>query len=261
MSPKYTDAVQGTTIYDYFGNRVVQSIASNGRVVAVKVKPEVGFARSEAQMMEYASQQPGITAPHVLGCYDVDPGITTMVSDLVPGVSLDTVWHKMSKAQRDSIKTQLKEQISNFRRCTQPYIGRLDYQPTRNFYDRLKFNFMGPFDSEAEFDNWCLSRVKSPLARIKWKYLLPRMHRKVSKAFVLTHGDLAARNIMVKDGVITGILDWENAGFFPEYIECVLATEICDPHEDWWKPVLKEILGPCRSDRLTFQALVKDRGW
>lgn len=87
----YTDAIQGKELYNYFGNRVLESRTSSGRVVAVKVKPVRGFARSEADMMHYASQQPGILAPHVLGCYDVDPGITVTVFDLVKGQSLDTV--------------------------------------------------------------------------------------------------------------------------------------------------------------------------
>ncbi|KAH8813097.1 kinase-like domain-containing protein [Xylogone sp. PMI_703] len=212
-------------------------------------------------MMHYASQQPGIKAPHVLGCYDVEPGITTMVSDLVPGVSLDQVWHQMTKVEQNSVKSQLKEQLASFRRCTQPHIGRINHQPTRNFYDRLKVTTMGPFDSEVEFDDWCLARVKSSLERVKWKYILPRIRGRDSKHFVLTHGDLAARNIMVKDGVVTGILDWEHAGFFPEYVEYAVALGICDGHEDWWKPVLKEILKPCDSRRLKFQALIKDRGW
>lgn len=48
-----------------------------------------------------------------------------------------------------------------------------------------------------------------------------------SKQFVLTHGDLAARNIMVdnESGRITEIVDWEYSGFFPEYMEYALATE------------------------------------
>jgi thiamine kinase-like enzyme len=34
-----------------------------------------------------------------------------------------------------------------------------------------------------------------------------------------THADLNLRNILVKDGRISAIVDWENAGWFPEYWE------------------------------------------
>ncbi|KAI9640098.1 hypothetical protein NHQ30_011500 [Ciborinia camelliae] len=37
--------------------------------------------------------------------------------------------------------------------------------------------------------------------------------------FVLSHGDLNAMNIMVKDGRVTAILDWEHGGYLPEWYE------------------------------------------
>lgn len=41
---------------------------------------------------------------------------------------------------------------------------------------------------------------------------------------------------------ITGILDWENSGFFPEYVEYALARDIYDYYgEEWWRPVLVEV--------------------
>ncbi|KAI9833944.1 MAG: hypothetical protein M1819_003453 [Sarea resinae] len=257
----YRDAIIGRDIYEYFGNRVVESRASNGRIVAVKVNPRSRSVRAEAKMMDYVSRQPGLLAPHVLGCYNVESFITVMVSDLVPGVSLDQAWHQMSAQERKSIKAQLREQLRLFRTCTQNYIGRLDHQPTRNFYERLEKKKMGPFESEAEFDDWCLARIKSPTAHSIWKRLLPKMRGTDSKAFVLTHGDLAARNIMVQDGRITGIVDWEDGGFFPEYVEYALAMKICDGIEDWWVPVLKEVLQPCGWKRLKFQAMIKNRGY
>ena len=167
----------------------------------------------------------------------------------------------MTKAERKSIKQQLKEQLRLFWQCTQPYIGRINRQETRNFYDRIHFHFMGPFESEKEFDSWCLERVKSPIAKKIWARLLPGMRGTGEQKFVLTHGDLAARNIMVKDGKITGLVDWEYSGFFPEYMEYTLATVIHDCHEDWWKPHLKEILEPCGFKRAKFSATIKWRGW
>lgn len=35
----------------------------------------------------------------------------------------------------------------------------------------------------------------------------------------LTHGDLLPRNIMVEGSTVTGIIDWENAGYYPEFWE------------------------------------------
>lgn len=52
----------------------------------------------------------------------------------------------MHKRQRNSIKIQLKEQVQRYRGHTQPYIERINHQETLNFFNRLDFHFMGPFD-------------------------------------------------------------------------------------------------------------------
>ncbi|KAI0830364.1 hypothetical protein BC628DRAFT_1357670 [Trametes gibbosa] len=37
-----------------------------------------------------------------------------------------------------------------------------------------------------------------------------------------THADLAIRNVLVKDGRLSGIIDWAFSGWYPEYGELVL---------------------------------------
>lgn len=85
-----------------------------------------------------------------------------------------------------------------------------------------------------------------------------------SNKFVLTHGDLLPQNIIVRDGRITGIVDWEYSGFFPEYLEYALA--VSRRHyigEEWWKEVLEEVMmvNPCKPERLVFQDLMRAEGW
>ncbi|KAI0393458.1 hypothetical protein F5Y17DRAFT_458920 [Xylariaceae sp. FL0594] len=48
---------------------------------------------------------------------------------------------------------------------------------------------------------------------------------------VLSHCDLAPRNIMVQDGTITGLIDWEFCGWYPEYWEYVKFFQRSGP--DW----------------------------
>lgn len=190
-----------------------------------------------------------------------------MLSNLVPGVPLIDVWDDLSDTEKASMVSQLREQITRMRACTQPYIGRVNKKPTRNIYDRLPTTYCGPFPSEEAFDNWCVERVPVGffgLAHWKWPRWLEKERRKSSGKFVLTHGDLSPRNIMVKDGKITGIVDWERSGFFLEYAEYAFALKICHKFrtsEKWWVPILKEVLQPCSEQRLKFTSLVEDRGW
>jgi Phosphotransferase enzyme family len=46
----------------------------------------------------------------------------------------------------------------------------------------------------------------------------------------LTHGDLLPHNILVEGSKITGILDWETAGYYPEF------WEYCQMHDLEWMP-------------------------
>lgn len=72
---------------------------------------------------------------------------------------------------------------------------------------RISGNRVGPFPSEKEFsESLCLGA-------------LPGLMHRTDHKIVFTHADLNMRNIIVEDGRITGIVDWENAGFFPEYWE------------------------------------------
>jgi aminoglycoside phosphotransferase (APT) family kinase protein len=50
---------------------------------------------------------------------------------------------------------------------------------------------------------------------------------------VLTHADFRPANIIVKDGHVTGIIDWEMAGWYPEHWEFVKAFYVWYWQNDW----------------------------
>ncbi|KAI1020186.1 hypothetical protein LB503_006225 [Fusarium chuoi] len=265
--PKYLkcsclDAVVGKEIHNYWGNRVLEHTNSKGEVLALKVSSPNGIDRSQADMMQYAAIH-GVLAPKVRGVYDIitkRPIARVMVSERVPGVPLVDVWQNMSQAEQASIKEQLRAQIKQMRTLVQPYIGRIDKQPTRNIYNTTFVRHCGPFEDEESFDEWCLARLSGgSFQRWKWKKVLEKQRRKSTGRFVLTHGDLSPRNIMVDASTITGIIDWELSGFYPEYVEYAFALGIGPGIEEWWKPVLREILEPCSSEMVKFTGLIEER--
>ncbi|KAI0143097.1 kinase-like domain-containing protein [Xylariaceae sp. FL1272] len=256
----YVDAVQGEDVYNYWGNRVVKHVTKSGRVLALKVKPVKSMDRSEGDMMHHAATN-GVLAPRVRCIYDViarEPLARVMISEFVEGEPLDQAWDGLSDEQKSNIKSQLREQLARMRACTQPFIGRVGNQHVRNVFNRLGTTFCGPWASEEEFDKWCLARVSNRLSRWKWQRMLDRNRLVNPSKFVLTHGDLSPRNIMVKGGKITGIVDWETSGFFPEYAEYAFAMALGHGIENWWIPILEEILQPCSDKRLEFTGLIED---
>jgi hypothetical protein len=98
---------------------------------------------------------------------------------------------------------------------------------------------VGPFHTEAEFNAHL--RNQGPLEDAPER--IRAFHVKQYK-LVFTHGDISPRNIMVKDGRVTGIIDWENAGWFPEYWEYVKAVGYKEWEERAFKKRVREFLRP-----------------
>lgn len=74
----------------------------------------------------------------------------------------------------------------------------------------------GPFSSEQAFNEWQLAQLHDtamPLQRDVYE----AMHHLTAHNVVFSHGDPPFHNILVRNGRITGILDWEYAGWFPEH--------------------------------------------
>lgn len=63
---------------------------------------------------------------------------------------------------------------------------------------------------------------------------------------------------MVQGSVVTGIVDWEHSSFFPDYVEYAFAMGLGPGLEDWWRPVLKDILEPCSRNLVKFTSLVEE---
>ncbi|KAI0354179.1 hypothetical protein OH77DRAFT_1426201 [Trametes cingulata] len=80
---------------------------------------------------------------------------------------------------------------------------------------------IGPFRDQQEFKDFIFAQANGKVFAHRIPTLLrlaepvnARQHR-----ICFTHADLALRNILVKDGRLAGIIDWEFAGWYPQYWE------------------------------------------
>ncbi|WKT50819.1 hypothetical protein QSH57_015789 [Fusarium oxysporum f. sp. vasinfectum] len=101
-------------------------------------------------------------------------------------------------------------------------------------------NPIGPFDDEASFSQY-LRHPDDPARR--------------GHQVVFTHADLNLRNILVDkvtrlDGTrgwaVSGIVDWENSGFYPEYWDCTKAQFEGSRWDERWARALVEVFRPFR---------------
>ena len=107
-------------------------------------------------------------------------------------------------------------------------------------------HYMGPFENEDQFDKflqepiwWKSESDINPqlLADVRTMEDLPRHHTK------FTHGDLAAHNVLVMpDGRISAVIDWESGGWYPAYWEFTTAWGLGKPGT-WWHKIVKDVGG------------------
>ena len=139
-----------------------------------------------------------------------------------------------------------ESQMDTFKRDLQQYLGQIRAMPKQvapdhsicnavggpchDFrisasqpWDEEQGDFFGPFVDEDEFNK----TLQTPA--------LPSVAHTSGHEIVFTHGDLNLRNVMVQNGRISGIIDWENAGWFPDYWEYTKIHYVTKLHKRWLK--------------------------
>lgn len=97
----------------------------------------------------------------------------------------------------------------------------------------------GPFHSDLEL--WeALAVAYNNLPKDVFENLKKRFPK--SEPFALTHCDLNLGNVMIRNGQVVGILDWEYAAYLPAWYECISVSFAFTEMDVEWK-VLRERLG------------------
>ena len=174
--------------------------------------------------------------------------------DFVDGECLEEAWPSMDEDQKKSIAEQLKH-IINIMRQTKPdqlEIGALG-GPARDLRQFTDY-YGGPFSSETEFNEFVLDFL--PTTPLPIRAAISSYFDNQNK-ITFTHGDLTPRNIIVKDGNIQALLDWEYSGWYPEYWEYVKFFDRPTSCRDWkdYATIIFEKQYP--RQLLTFQALAR----
>jgi len=163
----------------------------------------------------------------------------------VEGESLEKLWPAMSAEAKESICLQLSAIVSQWRAIPKPsnlsaeFVGSANGGPCSNLL--LQYVSHGPFNTSDEFKAAIVSAYHEA-GGLAYASILHSMLPDYSST-VLTHGDLCPRNIMVKDGTITGIIDWEYAGWYPDHWEYQASMRPACQFDDWqdWVPKIMDV--------------------
>ncbi|KAF9250476.1 hypothetical protein DTO006G1_5298 [Penicillium roqueforti] len=195
-----------------------------GSDVILKDRPDEGLkAKVEVKILNYLATHTDIPVPKVLRDWVDHDGRYFVMTERISGQTLEEAWPSLSKPQKVAIADQVVEV---------PHVI-----PTLLFFNLEPH---GPFHSDQElWDALSLDLHHLPLK------VLDNLKKRRPKCepYVLTHCDLNLGNIMIQDGKVVNILDWEYAAYLPIWYEYVAASFGFTVMDVEWKKLLQERLG------------------
>ena len=142
----------------------------------------------------------------------------------LPGKPFDEAYDNMAPGQREVVVEELKMMLDSMRRWESPWgqrICSISGGPIRSI--RVPDHRIDPCETEAELLDFLLSAASSHSFDSAESYRKALEAAKklndIEHRTVFTHGDLALHNVLVHEGHVTGFIDWESAGWYPEYWE------------------------------------------
>ncbi|KNG91455.1 hypothetical protein ANOM_000047 [Aspergillus nomiae NRRL 13137] len=201
----------------------------------------------EARTLRMVEQSTHIPAPRAMDVLET-PRFSYLLMTCVPGHPIGQMLHTMTDEQVKQAVTDLKRYISELRKipntmtefqiCNSQGGGILDWRIPDSQREELRFK------TEADFNKY----LTDPF----WEEIRIRAAKShdIPHEIVFTHGDLNPRNILAENGKITGIVDWENAGWFPEYWEYTKAHYTVRSVIRWLADVVDEVFEGYRDEFL-----------
>lgn len=221
-------------------NRGVWSIGSD---LILKERPDEG-PNIGVKTLNHLANHTDIPVPKVLRDWVDCNGRYFVLEERIDGQTLEAAWSSLSESQKTAIADQVAEVRKELRSVTSTSIESVDQSPC---YPGLLFFDLeprGPFLSDLELWNALSLTLHDPPGKSFPQQALENLKKRLPRCepYVLTHCDLNLGNIMVKDGKLVGILDWEYAAYYPIWYEYVSASWGFTEMDVEWKRLLRERL-------------------
>ncbi|KAH6864818.1 hypothetical protein BKA58DRAFT_423328 [Alternaria rosae] len=232
-----------------FGNHKIVLKCSSGVALKIILKPDNLTEYTTLQYLE--EHKLTIPAPRPHGLIRLGKCFLVFMS-LVPGTTLEAVWPELDDVLKRSVQAQLNDIFIEVRSLTRPDsmpLGRVAGEGCQDLRRHVRCKTDPVWTTEG-FDNWQFSNLHfgSPIYIKVLRSLCPPLSQK----HVLSHNDLRPENIIVKveggECLVTGIINWQYGGFYPEYYESTKVMDGLSTNEDSdWYLFIPECISPLRN--------------
>ena len=184
------------------------------------VKKGEGVRMAEVAAMRFVRSNTTVPVPLVKDAYvDKTDGQGYIIMEYIDGKRLDEAWESYSQSEKENVCRQLKAYIEQLRACKGTGVGAVGGTHCEDQFFSDDPTGYGPFATIGDF-HLGLIRALRAKDQSSWTEMVVKFIEALpQQGIVLTHGDLAPRNILVRDGKVVALLDWEYAGYYPSYWE------------------------------------------
>lgn len=188
---------------------------------------------------EVASQL-GIRCPSIRKIIK-DQGDVYTIMDRVEGTTLDVIWKELGWSATVKLGLQLRRFVRILRSITSPTAGSLVTGECRSFWLEDRYGLpanSGPAEIAHFFRFWANFTSMRRAIQASTQPQVPESPELTVgvpltiEPFVLTHHDLAPRNLLVSPSGQFCLLDWDLAGFYPVAFEYASMYNFNVP-KDW----------------------------
>ncbi|PYI03901.1 kinase-like protein [Aspergillus sclerotiicarbonarius CBS 121057] len=197
---------------------------------------------AEAEALILLAAKTNVPVPKVLSAYMMgDVGFILMTK--IEGELLASCLETMSPEELQGIARQLESYILEWRELGNSFLGTVTGGPCQDILFRHPWDYKsskqyGPFQSFTSYKHAVVEALRLSRPEGVWyekeEKLMERIlsfgDERTPNLGVMTHGDLHPGNILIKDGLVSGVVDWGEAGFSLPERESFAANRIAmDP--------------------------------
>lgn len=201
---------------------------------------DVDSAEDTIQAMTTAHHL-GLRTPRIIRLLKSDD-VVYLIVDRIPGKTLEETWPDLSWIRSVQLALQLRRWITTLRSISSPTAGGLHTGQCRSFWldDHYKLPpGASPGDLTAYLRFWdAFISIRQELKKSPQQHLAVIQSARSTpldvEKLVLTHHDLAPRNIILDTSGRPWLIDWDLAGFYPPYFEYAAMNNFTVPRTWGW---------------------------
>ncbi|KAF8842342.1 protein kinase subdomain-containing protein PKL [Paxillus ammoniavirescens] len=223
------------------------------------LKTRTDYPNVEAAALQFVNTLHGIHTPHFIDTA-FDGEVTFLLTNWVEGDCVaGEVWERMTSEDWKRLEEQLRLQFYSLRLQTQTSIK---HQIICNASGGpigdprvpwVKYDNPRTFSSCQEFSAEVWIDLDSTIDGITLRPLLQPLIDRDDVPIVFSHGDLLEKNVILPGGLhrwrssgeMACILDWELAGWMPNFWDALKATWMCFEDDDVWLNLSRHVFPEC----------------